>query len=247
MPQDHPGRPARWRSALDVAATVAMIAASSVLTWAVLSTRRAETTSSTRPPATERRTPDAPVPSAPISFSNAPIQGAPSATVGVVEYSDFECPFCARFAATTYPAIVASYVSTGKIRFAFRHLPLEQKHPLARAAAEAAECSHLQGKFWPMHDALFLRPSALDSESLFAKARSIGLDVDRFRRCMNGEATSRVRQDVAEARLLGVSGTPTFLFGTIGLDGRLKVARRESGALPAEVFASILDELLQAR
>jgi predicted DsbA family dithiol-disulfide isomerase len=90
-------------------------------------------------------------------------------------------------------------------------------------------------------------PGALDAESLIANARKIGLDSDQFRRCMNGEATARVRQDLAEARVLGIAGTPTFLFGTIDPGGRLKVTRREASAMPAEMFARILDELLQAR
>jgi protein-disulfide isomerase len=226
---------------------MAMIAASGVLIWAVLSTHWAKATPRAQDPPNARRTTTAPLPSAPLSLGNAPVQGGPPAKVGVLEYADFECPFCSRFAVTTYPTIAKSYIATGKIQFAFRYLPLEQRHASALRAAEAAECSHRQGRFWAMHDALFIMPSALDSDGLSAKARKIGLDSDQFRRCMNGEATARVREDLAEARLLGITGTPTFLFGTIGPDGRLKVQRRESGAMPAEVFASIVDELLPVR
>jgi protein-disulfide isomerase len=178
-----------------------------------------------------------------MSLDGAPLHGHPSARIGVIEYSDFECPFCGKFATATYPTIVKAYVETGKVQFAFRHLPLKQ-HPLAMKAAEAAECSRRQGRFWPMHDALFTMPRALDSDSLLAKAKTLGLDSGQFQRCMDGEAITRVRQDVAEAQALGITGTPTFLFGTIEPDGRLKVVRRESGAIPAKAFAGMLDDLV---
>jgi len=143
--------------------------------------------------------------------------------------------------------LVKLYVETGKIQFAFRHLPLEQRHPSAVRAAEAAECSGRQGKFWQMHDALFRTGKALDSASLFARAEEIGIDSDRFRKCMDGEATARVREDIAEAQSLGITATPSFLFGTIEPDGRrLKVVRRESGAIPADGFVAIVEQLLKS-
>jgi protein-disulfide isomerase len=163
----------------------------------------------------------------------------------VIEYSDFECPFCVRFQQLTYPMIVRDYVETGKIRFAYRHLPLEQKHQYAMKAAEAAECSARQTRFWPMHDQLFAQPTALDPDSLVAKARRIGLNTVRFNECMKGEAVDLVRRDISHARSLLVGSTPTFFFGTIERDGRLKVSRRESGAIPKETFAAILNDLLR--
>jgi protein-disulfide isomerase len=174
------------------------------------------------------------------------LEGRPDARIAVVEYSDFECPFCARFARTTLPAIVQSYVDTGKLRFGFQHLPLESRHRSAVAAAEAAECGAQQGRFWEMHDQLFSEPMRLDKASLFAKAQAGGLKVSRFRECMDGRATRRIRAAIVEAQALGITGTPTFLFGIIREDGHMSVVRRESGALPVEPFAKILDELLES-
>jgi protein-disulfide isomerase len=223
-----------------------MIAASTVLVWAVLSNRGAQSSAQPRIPSTARRTPNKSLPVNPVPLDGAPLEGKSTARIGVIEYSDFECPFCARFVTSTYPAIAKSYVETGRVQFAFRHLPLEDKHASALRAAEAAECSRRQNQFWPMHNALFTVPKALDTDSLFAKAHTIGLDSRRFRQCMNGEATARVRQDVAEARALGINGTPTFLFGTVEPKGLLKVVRRESGAIPTDAFSGILEELLHS-
>jgi len=234
----------RWRFILDVGATAAMLAASGVLIWAVISTRASQTTTQARGPAGNKVLPSNPLPPRPVSLDGAPRQGLPSATIAVIVYSDFECPYSVKFATATYPTILKSYVETGRVQLAFRHLPLEQLHPLALKAAEAAECGARQGKFWAMHDALFTTPRAIDSNSLVEKAQKLGLDLRRFERCMSGEATARVRQDVAEAKAVGITGTPTFLFGKIEPDGRLRVVRRESGAIPASVFASMLDDLM---
>ncbi len=211
----------RWRSALELLATAGMIVASTVLVYAVLFPRQSQTGAPTfQPPA--RPTPETRLPSNPVSLDGAAIQGHTSARVGVIEYSDFECPFCARFQQGIYPTIVKNYVETGKIRFVFRHLPLERKHASALKAAEASECGARQSRFWPMHDELFAQPMALDSESLVAKARRSGLDMRRFNECMKGQALDRVRSDIAEARSLLISGTPTFLFGTLEPSGLLK-------------------------
>jgi protein-disulfide isomerase len=242
-----------WRSALDVAVAIALIGASAVFVWAVLSMRadvreqreqlelREQAVVRSPRPTVKKRS----LPSSPIPLKSAALRGSPEASVGVIEYSDFECPFCGTFARKTLPAILQSYVDTGKVQFAFRHMPLEARHPRSFTAAEAAECSQRQGKFWQMHDAFFAEPMSLETTSLFGKAHAAGLDSARFRQCMNGEATAKVRQDIAEARSFGITGTPTFLFGTIERHGGLRVVRRESGTLPFEVFAQILDELLE--
>jgi protein-disulfide isomerase len=233
--------PERWKLAFDAAATCAMVVASGVLVWAILSspepTARGAAGKSARAPR--------PLPATPLSLQAVPMLGKPTAKVAVIEYLDFECPFCVKFAATTYAAVVRSYVEAGRVRFGVRHMPLEQKHPAALGAAEAAECSRLQGRFWPLHDALFAAGRNLDRPNLIATAQNLGLDTPRFEACMKGEATPRVREDIAEARRLGITGTPTFLFGVIGPNGSLTVLRRESGAIPTSVFTGILDELLR--
>lgn len=234
----------RWRLTLDVLTTAAMLIASSVLVWAVVFPR-SQPARDLSQPSNRPRSPK-PLPAAPVSLQGAPTQGQSSARIAVIEYSDFECPYCARFGSATYPEVRTLYVDTGKVLFAFRHLPLEHKHPSALRAAEAAECSGRQGRFWSMHDALFEAPKSLDMNGILAKARTIGLEPGSFQRCMQGEATTRVRQDLEEAQRLSISGTPTFLFGTIQRDRRVKVIRRESGAIPFKAFASILDDILRS-
>lgn len=116
-------------------------------------------TGSLRPP-----TPPPPVteiPAVGIPNVGSHVKGASSARIGIVEFSDFECPFCGRHAAAVYGELQAKFVNTGKVRYQFRHLPLEQIHPNAKKASEAAECAGDQGKFWEFHDALFANQKAL--------------------------------------------------------------------------------------
>src|SRR5262249_48957222 len=159
-----------------------------------------------------------------------------------IEFSDFECPYCGRFSATTLPEFVKSYVDAGKVQFAFRHLPLERLHPLAVGAAEAAECGRLQGKFWQMHDSLFASPKALDRSSLATKARGTGLDPEAFQQCMENAGPKKIGEEVAEAEALGIASTPSFLFGRLQPDGRVKIIRREGGALPWKAFSALVDD-----
>ncbi|MGE5834765.1 MAG: DsbA family protein [Acidobacteriota bacterium] len=132
-----------------------------------------------------------------------------------------------------------------RVLLAFRHLPLENRHPSALRAAQAADCSGRQGRFWPMHDELFRTPRALGMDSLIAKGKQIGLDMSAFRRCLTAETTETLQRDIASARELSITGTPTFLIGMITAEGRLKVSRHQSGAIPKEVLSRILDDLLR--
>jgi protein-disulfide isomerase len=235
-------RAGRLRVALDVISTIAMTIASAVLIVAVVVGGNASTTEKT---ASGRRSlPAKPLPQVPISLAGIPMVGQLSAKIVVLEYSDFECPYCYRFAVNTLPAIRTQYVDSGKIRFGFRQLPLEGKHRDAVHAASAALCAHTQGRFWPMHDALFTEPKAVDPVSIMAKATRIGLDVAQFQTCLSGDGEVRVRKEMAEAKAFEINGTPTFLFGTVRADGQLAVTRRESGAIPAKAFADILEGLL---
>lgn len=126
----------------------------------------------------------------------------------------------------------------------FRHFPLEMIHPSAMRAAEAAECGKRQGKFWEIHDALFARPEKLTPRHIDALRSVDSLDAASFDRCLKEGASQSVRQDLSDARALGISGTPTFLFGVRNDAGALRVMRRESGAIPFETVASILDEMI---
>ena len=161
----------------------------------------------------------------------------------MIEYADFQCPFCGKFAQEVRPTLLRDYVDTGKMLLAFRHLPLS-KHRLAEGAAEAAECAGRQDRFWEMHARLFASPDRLDRPSLREHAQYVGLRLGAFDRCMNGEVTDKVRADAAAARELSVTGTPSFFLGAIEADGRVRVTRRLHGARPVQDFRQALDGLL---
>jgi protein-disulfide isomerase len=236
MPSD------RWKSLLDMSASVVTIVASISVAAiigipALLGERRPSAGARS-----ERPVP--PLPSIPISLNGAPFIGQPEASVVILEYSDFQCAFCVKFASETLPRLIENYVDTGRVRLVYRYLPLESRNPHAMKAAEAAECGHQQGRFRDMHDALFERPDQLDPPNLIARAKDIQLDEAAFRECMDGQVTSRIRRDMTEARELSIAGTPTFLFGRVDSEQRLKVDRRVVGAVTYDRIASILDELL---
>lgn len=168
--------------------------------------------------------------------------GSPTARIGLVMYSDFECPFCGRFARETLPALQAQYVRSGKVLLAFRQMPLPM-HQFAQKAAEAAECAGRQAKFWPFHDQLFSDQKALGLENLKQSAQKIGLEPHQFSACLDGQTVGLVKTDSDSAVPLGVSSTPSFLAGPILADGRVKVSERWTGAVALTQFQSILDRL----
>jgi protein-disulfide isomerase len=136
------------------------------------------------------------------------IRGAGDATVTLVEYGDFECPFCGG----AFPELQRALEELGpKVRFVFRHFPLTHEHPHAQHAAEVAEAAGAQGKFWEMHDLLYQRQGALTDEHLIGYARDLGLDGKRVRHDLEAHVHARrVRDDVASGTLSGVTGTPRF-------------------------------------
>jgi protein-disulfide isomerase len=137
------------------------------------------------------------------------------------------------------------YVDTGKVRYLVRHLPLESIHPNARGAARAAECARQQGKFDELHDRLFANPKALGRADLERTAAALGLDVAVFRRCLDNPATdAAVTRDLEEARRVGISATPSFIFGLTQPDGSVRALRSVSGAQPYAVFKAAIEGLL---
>jgi protein-disulfide isomerase len=135
------------------------------------------------------------------------IRGPADATVTVVEYGDFECPYCGK----AEPAVRASLLTDADVRFVWRHLPLTDVHPHAQLAAEAAEAAAVQGAFWEMHDLLLSHQENLTGADLMGYAKQLGLDEGRFHEDLKRhEFSARVAQDIDSADLSGVSGTPTF-------------------------------------
>jgi protein-disulfide isomerase len=170
--------------------------------------------------------------------------GNADAPVTIVEFTDYQCPFCRRFQAESWPALKRNYVDTGKVRFIVRDLPLKI-HSSARPAAEAAHCAGAQGKFWPMHNALLSRDAKLDEASLLPRAQALGLDVPRFRQCVTANKyEAAIERNAEQASALGVRGTPTFIVGRVS-HGVLE-GERAAGALPYSDFAAYLDQLLKS-
>ena len=153
----------------------------------------------------------------PVDTKRDHIQGQDKAPITLVEYGDYECPFCGQ----AYPIIKKiQELLADRLRFAFRNFPMSQVHPHAENAAEAAEAAGAQGKFWEMHDYLYENQQALDDEYLEEYANFLGLEITRFRQEMYAHAYSeRVREDFLSGIYSGVNGTPTFFINGIRYDG----------------------------
>ena len=139
--------------------------------------------------------------------------GDPDAEITVVEFSDFQCPFCERaFSGLVTDLKNSDYVSNGEVNLVYKHFPLRSIHPQAQLAAEASVCAQKQEKFWEYHDALFQNQQALDVNSLKSYASQIGLNTNQFNTCLdNGEGKSQVDADYAQAPAAGAQGTPYFV------------------------------------
>ena len=169
-----------------------------------------------------------------VKTSGAPTKGAKKPKITVVEFSDFQCPFCARVM-PTLTQIEKEYGD--RVEIVFKHLPL-RNHPKAPAAHAAAEAAHRQGKFWEMHDLIFENQREMAPEKYEEYAAQIGLDVERFKKdAASSDVKKRVDGDAAEAAILGITGTPAFL-----VNGRYL-----SGAQPFEAFQRLIDEELAGK
>jgi protein-disulfide isomerase len=165
--------------------------------------------------------------------------GTRTAPVTLVEYGDYECPYCG----AAHPVVkeVRRRLGSG-LRFAFRHFPLTRVHPHAEHAAEAAEAAGAQGKFWPMHDLLFEHQNALDDEDLLVYAASLGLDLDRFASELElGVHAPRVREDFLSGVRSGVNGTPTFF-----INGRRHEGASDVQTLLAAIAAVALADRVRS-
>jgi len=184
-----------------------------------------------------------------ISIDDDPIIGDPNAPITIVEFSDFQCPFCARFHMQTLPLILEEYIQQGKVKLVFRDFPIQSIHPNALPASVAAECAHEQGKFKEMHDALFENQNewnkleTVDALALFSKyATEIKLEQQVFDSCLtSGKYIEEIRNDLDDGRDYGVSGTPGFFVGNDQI-GYVEL----KGAQPFESFKKIIDAQLDA-
>ena len=218
------------KTGLDVAASVAMIATAGILLWSALGVRAA-------------RDPSAAIalPTEAIALERTPMVGQSEARGVMIVLSDFECPFCRRFALETMPTLKRNLVDSGLARLGFMHMPL-RIHQDAEAAAVSAECAGEQGKFWTVHDALFAPPQ-IQVNQVQQEIAKLGLKKDLFDECVEKGGSGVVKADQELAQRLNVTSTPSVLLGlSDGTGVRLKKA--VVGARSPEEFEAALREIL---
>lgn len=181
----------------------------------------------------------------PVSIDRDHIYGDPEAPISLIEYSDFECPYCKRFHPNPKELVDGS---DGQVNWVYRHFPLEFHNPLAQLQAEASECASEQGgnaAFWQYADLLYERTASngngMSPDALGPLAREVGLDEEAFESCLeSGRMTARVEEDIVDGRKVGITGTP----GNIVLNNETGESVPAAGALPTETLQSIVDSLL---
>jgi len=183
-----------------------------------------------------------------LVLGDAPFKGGADAVVTVVEYSDYQCPFCKRHATTVFPELIKLYGDSGRVRFVMREMPIVNIHPRAMAASQAALCANDQGKYWAMHDQLFLDQRALADADLKAHAATIGLDTTAFGACFDTQRHGgTIAEHQKEAASMGIAGTPSFVIGlTDAKDpGTVHLTKYIRGAQALPAFQAAIDELLK--
>lgn len=186
------------------------------------------------------------------SIDDDPILGDKNAPVTIIEFSDYECPFCKRHFDDTFPELVSKYVDTGKVKIVFRDFPLSFHDPMATKEAIAASCAREQGgdsKYFEFHHEIFKRTTSngngLDDSKIQAIASDLKLNINTFSTCLSNTAKAdEVKKDIADGSAAGASGTPTFLVGTSTGDGKIN-GDLVVGAQPFAAFQAVIDPLLK--
>jgi protein-disulfide isomerase len=181
-----------------------------------------------------------------VSLDDDPVKGDSNAALTIVEFSDFQCPFCSRFYEQTLPQLQKEYIDTGKIKLVFRDMPLSF-HANAMSAAIASECANEQGKFWQYHDVLFTNQAQWQSiesgeitKTFSQYATDLGIETASFEACLGSQnIADEINKDISDAAKYGVSGTPTFFIGT-EKDGFVKLV----GAQPFAAFKNTIEKQL---
>lgn len=181
-----------------------------------------------------------------VGTDGAAARGSDDAPVTIVEFSDFQCPFCRRHFRAAMPKLIDDYVEPGTVRYVVRDFPLEVIHPAAFGAAVAARCAGEQGSYWAMHDRLFEMQETLPDRNWVGHAEGLGLDTARFRSCLDNEAVAAaVRRDQSEAANAGATGTPTFFVGRSRPgESTIRASRVIRGAQPYRVFEQAIEAVL---
>jgi protein-disulfide isomerase len=172
----------------------------------------------------------------PVDLERDHYRGPADAPVTLVEYGDFECPYCGQ----AEPIVRELLADFGDLRYVWRHLPLNDVHPHAQLAAEASEAAAAQGRFWDMYSTLLSHQDALTVRDLFAYADELGLDRERFQEHLRKrKATARIAEDVESADASGVSGTPTFFINDRRHYGAYDVATLSAAVRAARARAAV--------
>ncbi len=183
-----------------------------------------------------------------LNIGDAPFRGDADATVTLVEFSDYQCPFCSRHVRETAP-LLEEYIRSGRVKYVFRDFPIETLHKQAFKAHEAARCAGDQNKYWEMNARLFANQTALDPPALVRHAEVLGLDIPTFRQCVDsGKHIATIRQAIADGQAAGVTGTPTFVLGLTDPDSEtVKAVTIVVGAQPFARFEAAINRLLDER
>src|SRR5262245_30788048 len=180
-----------------------------------------------------------PTQNAVFDLANRPSRGKATAKLTLVEFSDFQCPFCGRHVSQAEPQMTKEYVDSGKLRIVWMDFPLESIHKFAFKAAETGRCAAEQGKFWEMHDQLFASQATLtDFSNWTAHAEKVGLKMPEFESCLaSGKYASDIRKDLAQGHSAGITGTPGFFLAyTDPATSKIKSVRFLNGAQPYANF-----------
>jgi protein-disulfide isomerase len=183
------------------------------------------------------------------SVAGAPYKGQVDAPVTLIEYSDYQCPFCARNYREVLPLLEKEYIETGKVKFVMRENPIPQLHKNAMNASMAALCAGDQGKYWEMHNVMFDNQRQLDVDNLKSFANDLGLDAAEFNDCLDSKKHEKqVQNDMADSNELGMSGTPGFLLGLTDSENpeNVNLTVYIKGAKSIENFRASINSLLDS-
>lgn len=183
-----------------------------------------------------------------VNMSDSPYKGKADAPVTLMEFSDYQCPYCARNYRDVMPSLIKEYVDTGKLKFVMREKPIASLHRNAIEASMAALCAKDQGKYWEMHNVMFDNQRALNADNLKAYAADLGMNSQDFDQCLDSEKyADQIDDDIVLATSLGISGTPGFILGFTDASNpdNAEMSKFIKGAQPLAVFRQAIDELLE--
>ena len=184
-----------------------------------------------------------------VSVGSSPYKGQANATVTLMEFSDYQCPFCSRHYRDVMPTLISEYIDTGKVKFVMREKPIPSLHRNAMNASMAALCAGDQGKYWEMHNLLFDNQRELGVENLKAFAGTLELDTSKFNECLDGKKHNKqISEDIRVSDKLGMSGTPGFVVGLTDQNDPDKALMSVyiKGAKSLDSFKGTIDELLDS-